>query len=202
MSRTSKGTLIIIGGHEDKEGDRAVLCEISRRVKRSRGTCSSSPPPLSIRRRSGASTASSSRIWGYTTSTCWTSAKISALGMAPGLGFLDTVVIDFHFAERGRFGRLLGAVAQNPKNLGLGIDEDTAVVVDPDHTFRVIGSGISISSLSEEQSEGIPSIYDVRLHVLGESDRFDLTHRRPIAADRKGGVEVITETQRLGEEAT
>jgi cyanophycinase len=49
--------------------------------------------------------------------------------MAPGLAFMQSVVIDSHFAERGRMGRLLGAVAQNPCNTGLGIDEDTTRVV-------------------------------------------------------------------------
>lgn len=117
------------------------------------------------------------------------SSRISALGMAPGLGLLSQVVIDSHFAERGRIGRLLGAVAQNPKNLGVGIDEDTAIVVEQEKKLRVIGSGavyivdgstISYSSLSEEQPEGVLSIYDVRLHVLGDGDHFDLVERQPV----------------------
>jgi len=115
--------------------------------------------------------------------------RISALGMAPGLGLIDGVVIDSHFAERGRFGRLLGAVAQNPRNLGLGIDENTAIVVEGEQRFQVLGSGsvyvmdgsgISYSSLSEGRPEGVVSIYDVRLHVLREHDLFDLTTRRPL----------------------
>ena len=118
------------------------------------------------------------------------STDISALGMAPGLGFLDGVVIDSHFAERGRFGRLIGAVAQNPKNLGLGIDEDTAVVVTRGE-FRVIGSGavyvldgsgVTFSSLSEEQPEGVLSVFDAKVHVLAKGDRFDMDARRPIVS--------------------
>jgi cyanophycinase len=119
------------------------------------------------------------------------SGRISAIGMAPGLGLLPGVVVDSHFAERGRFGRLLGAVAQNPKNLGLGLDENTAiVVVDGGGSFRVVGSGgvyvvdgagVTYSSLSEENPEGVMSIFDVRLHVLGEGDRFDLKRREPLA---------------------
>ena len=116
------------------------------------------------------------------------SSEVSALGMAPGLGLIQGVVIDSHFAQRGRMGRLLGAVAQNPKNLGLGIDENTAIVVEHEKQFRVIGAGavyvvdgagISYSSLSEKHPEGIISIYDVRLHVLGEGDCFDLVNRHP-----------------------
>jgi len=98
------------------------------------------------------------------------------------------VVVDSRFAERGRFGRLLGAVAQTPRNIGLGIDEDTAVVVEQDERFRVLGSGavyvvdgtnVSYSSLSERRPAGILSIFDVKVHVLGDGDCYDLTHRRP-----------------------
>jgi cyanophycinase len=117
-----------------------------------------------------------------------TSDIVSGLGMAPGLGLLDGVVIDSHFAERGRFGRLLGAVAQNPRNLGVGIDEDTAIVVQTGECFEVIGSGaayvldgssVSYSSLSEARPEGVMSIFNVRMHVLADRDCFDLTSRTP-----------------------
>jgi cyanophycinase len=111
------------------------------------------------------------------------------LGMAPGLGLIEGVVVDSHFAERGRIGRLLGAVAQNPANLGLGIDENTALVIGRNDEARVIGdgavyfvdgAGIGYSSLSEETTEGILSIYRVQLHVLGEGKKFDLREREPI----------------------
>jgi cyanophycinase len=117
------------------------------------------------------------------------SQSMGGLGMAPGLGFLDHVVIDSHFAERGRIGRLLGAVAQNPQNLGLGIDEDTAILVEGDGCFRVLGSGavyvvdgttMHYSSLSEERQEGVVTIHGVTLHVLGAGDCFDLRARRPL----------------------
>jgi cyanophycinase len=117
------------------------------------------------------------------------SADNATLTMAPGLGLLPGVVIDSHFAQRGRIGRLLGAVAHNPKNLGIGIDEDTAIVVEHGTLFSVIGSGavyvidgstITASSLSETTAEGIISIYDVRLHVLAGGDCFDLEKRRPV----------------------
>lgn len=116
------------------------------------------------------------------------SSRISTLSMAPGLGLITDVAIDSHFAQRGRIGRLLGVVAQNPSNLGLGIDEDTAIVVTGQQRFSVLGSGavyvvdgseISYSSLSEAQSDGIVSIYNIRLHVLGAEDCFDLIKRHP-----------------------
>ena len=113
----------------------------------------------------------------------------SELIMAAGLGFVSDVTIDSHFTQRGRIGRLLAAVTQNPMNLGLGIDEDTAIV-HRGSGFRVIGSGavyaidgtdITYSSLSEKHTSGIITIHDVKLHVLGSEQRFDLRSRRPVA---------------------
>jgi len=118
------------------------------------------------------------------------SNRISNLSMAPGLGLIDGVIIDSHFAQRGRMGRLLGAVAQNPKNVGLGIDEATAILVERGEEFMVIGPGavyvadgarISASSLSQSNSEGVVSVYDVTLHVLAEGDCFNLLERRPFS---------------------
>lgn len=117
------------------------------------------------------------------------SLEISALGMAPGLGLIEGVVIDSHFAERGRMGRLLGAVAQNPRNLGIGIDEDTAIAVRSGETFEVLGSGavyivdgtgITYTALSERHAEGTLSIYNVKLHVLTHGDTFDLNTLQPM----------------------
>ena len=56
-----------------------------------------------------------------------------------GLGFLNTVIVDQHFIRRKRLNRLLSVVLENPAMLGIGIDESTAIVVEPDSTFRVIG---------------------------------------------------------------
>ena len=58
-----------------------------------------------------------------------------------GLGLLPGVIIDQHFQQRNRLGRLLSLIAQNPSLLGLGVDEDTAGVVGPDHVMEVIGRG-------------------------------------------------------------
>jgi cyanophycinase len=110
-----------------------------------------------------------------------------ALRMAPGLGLMAHVVIDQHFSERGRFGRLIGAVSHNPQSLGLGIDEDTAVVVEGDR-FRVIGSGAvyvldgrstTYSNVADATADETVSIYDVTVHVLSQGDAFDLEKRRP-----------------------
>jgi cyanophycinase len=111
-----------------------------------------------------------------------------SLRMAPGLGLIGDVIIDQHFMERGRLGRLLGAVAQNPKNLGIGIDEQTAIVVERGNGFYVLGSGavyvidgseVTYSNIAEEDLNKTLSIYNVRMHMLSQGDRFDLMARRP-----------------------
>jgi len=108
--------------------------------------------------------------------------------MAPGLGLIGDVIIDQHFMERGRFGRLIGAVAQNPKNLGIGIDEQTAIVVERENGFYVLGSGavyvidgteVSYSNVAEEDLKKTLSIYNLRMHMLSQGDRFDLINRAP-----------------------
>jgi cyanophycinase len=112
-----------------------------------------------------------------------------SLDMAPGLGLIRNVVVDTHFAQRGRMGRILGAVAQNPRNLGIGIDEDTAIIVQREEHFRVLGSGavyvadgtgLSYTSLSEKEREGVLSMFDMKLHVLSDNDSYDLVNRQPI----------------------
>jgi cyanophycinase len=122
------------------------------------------------------------------------SARIGDLHIAPGLGLVQNVIIDQHFAERGRFGRLLGAVAQNARIIGIGIDEDTAIVVQGDE-FRVCGSGAvyivdgggtTHSNVAEAQPDSPLSMFDVRLHVLASGDCFDLWYRRPRAATLPG----------------
>ncbi|MCW3054811.1 MAG: cyanophycinase [Chthonomonadales bacterium] len=116
------------------------------------------------------------------------------LNMAPGLGLIPGVIIDQHFAERGRMGRLLSAVAQNPRMLGIGIDENTAIVVRNETQFRVIGSGsvyivdgsqVSASNIAEGQDDATLSLYDVRLHVLTSGDSFDLKTRRPRGVEQE-----------------
>jgi cyanophycinase len=113
-----------------------------------------------------------------------------AIRMAPGLGFLPGIVVDQHFAERGRLGRLIAAIAQNPRYLGVGIDEDTSIVVHDSKSFEVIGSGavyvldgskITYSNLVEDQAdrEKNLTVFDVKVHLLSEGYGFDLKERRP-----------------------
>lgn len=115
--------------------------------------------------------------------------KKNTLKMAPGMGLIAEVVVDQHFAQRGRLGRLLTAVAQNPHMLGLGLDEDTAVVVGTGDCFEVYGSqtvtvvdgaAISHTNVSESAPAQALALTDVRLHVLPAGYRFNLKQRQPL----------------------
>ena len=111
-------------------------------------------------------------------------AQISA-----GLGLLPGVIVDQHFQQRNRLGRLLSVIAQNPSLLGLGVDEDTAGVVGPDHVLEVIGRGsitVVDGAASETDAWEIKGhrplmISGVVLHSLPSGYRFDLRRRHRIA---------------------
>ena len=108
--------------------------------------------------------------------------------LAAGLGLVQHVVIDQHFSQRNRYGRLLMLVAQSPGLLGLGIDEDTAMVVTGEpgsQTLRVVGRGVvtvmdgrSVVSNAHEARRTAPLLASgVVLHVLPAGFEFDLAKR-------------------------
>lgn len=118
--------------------------------------------------------------------------------MAAGLGLLDSAVIDQHFDQRNRYGRLLMIVAQSPQLLGIGVDEDTAAVVEhvdvpdddrPHELLRVVGRGAvtildpaQITTNAFEAQRSAPILASgVVLHMLPAGASFDLTTRRLVA---------------------
>ena len=106
--------------------------------------------------------------------------------LAPGLGLTNRFIIDQHFRQRDRLGRLITALAYNPFAIGIGLDEDTAAFIGPDETVEVEGSGgvtvvdasdVSYSSISEV-SEGQPvCVLGLRLHILVAGATFNLHTR-------------------------
>ena len=106
-----------------------------------------------------------------------------SVSLTPGLGLTNSVVIDQHFRQRDRLGRLLAAVAYNPFLIGIGIDEDTAVFIKHDHTFEVVGSGavtvvdpshIKHSTMSIARGSDAVNLVDIKLHVLAEGASYNL----------------------------
>ena len=267
MTRKS-GALMVIGGHEDKHGDKVILREFARRAgehgKIVVSTVASSEPErywqeyervfrglgvhhvyhLDVRDREEARSEKKVRILDDATAIFFTggdqlkitsrlgdspiyrrmcqlyqeeggtiagtsagasmmcetmlvrgeaasSARLgAALVMAPGLGFVRNAIIDQHFAQRGRIGRLLGAVAHNPRVLGIGIDENTCAVLEggqftvlgENAVYVVDGSSASYTNIAELQEDHALAIFDVRLNVLSSGDRFELEDRRAIGS--------------------
>lgn len=113
-------------------------------------------------------------------------ARKCTLKMAPGLGLLNNAIIDQHFGQRGRFGRLLCGVSENPDVLGIGIDEDTAIKVFPDGHFEIIGSNaviiidgttITSSNVSELKPNELLAIVGVTVHTLPAGYGYDIKKR-------------------------
>ncbi|MCL8208351.1 MAG: cyanophycinase [Actinomycetia bacterium] len=114
---------------------------------------------------------------------------LNTVRLAVGMGFWPGVVIDQHFSQRGRIGRLLSALAQNPAVLGVGIDENTAVEVDfARRTFRVLGQacvtvldghGIRATNASESRPGQPLALTDVVLHVLPAPWEYSWANRTP-----------------------
>jgi len=262
---THKGSLVIIGGHEDRTGEKKILREVANRLgddgKIVVCTVASAEPDdlweqyesafralkvphvfrLDIESRGDAATERAMRILEGATGVFFTggdqlkitsqigdtpvysrmqeilqeggviagtSAGASAMSatmlvtnngdasyrikssllMAPGLGLAEDMLIDQHFAERGRMSRLIGAVTQNPRVLGVGIDEDTAMLVDRNRTFQVLGEGAvyvvdasktTYSNIGEEDSDRTLSSFGLTIHMLSQGDTFDLDTRTP-----------------------
>jgi cyanophycinase len=264
---THKGTLVIIGGHEDRSGDKQILRAVAERLgddgKIVVCTVASEQPDslweeyegafrsvgvphvyrLDIESREEASSTRAMRILEGATGVFFTGGdqlKItsqigdtpvysrvqeifeqggviagtsagasamsetmlvtnngdasyrikSALLMAPGLGLAADMLIDQHFSERGRMARLIGAVSQNPRVLGIGIDEDTALILEHNRSFRVLGVGAvyvvdasrtTYSNIGEEEADRTLSSFGITVHMLSQGDRFDLPTRTPLA---------------------
>jgi cyanophycinase len=264
---THKGTLVIIGGHEDRSGEKKILRAVAERLgddgKIVVCTVASSEPEslwqeyesafraigvphvfrLELETREEASTPRAMRILEGATGVFFTGGdqlKItsqlgdtpvfsrvqeifeaggviagtsagasamsetmlvanngdasyrikSALLMAPGLGLAQDMLIDQHFAERGRMARLIGAVSQNPRVLGVGIDEDTAIIVEHNRRFQVLGAGAvyvvdgsttTYSNIGDEDTDRTLSSFGLTVHMLSQGDRFELETRTPTA---------------------
>jgi cyanophycinase len=114
--------------------------------------------------------------------------KLGAVEVAPGMEFLERSIIDTHFSQRGRHGRLLSSVAHNPQVLGIGIDERTAMVVQ-DGSFEVMGEGaVTVICAKNSMHNNLPyikseeaiGIVGVNFHILPEGYKYDLEKREPI----------------------
>ncbi|WP_333210260.1 MULTISPECIES: cyanophycinase [unclassified Microcoleus] len=117
-----------------------------------------------------------------------TNPRVDVVAMGPGMGFLPGVVIDQHFAQRGRLGRLVSALLLQPAVLGFGIDENTAILVHGDE-LEVIGeNSVTVIDSSEQLHDNLEgllkdealAICGAKLHILPHGYRFNLKTHQPV----------------------
>jgi len=109
-----------------------------------------------------------------------------------GLGFLQEVIIDTHFDARGRFGRLVQAIAAQPGAIGIGLDEDTGVVIEKGARLRAIGSSsvvivdgssISHNNIADIKNEMPISVANLQISIMTNSDTYDMDNREFIGVN-------------------
>lgn len=115
--------------------------------------------------------------------------RTRAVELWEGLGFLPGVVLDQHFLARQRENRLLSVILEHPEELGVGIDEDTAIWVRPDRTFEVMGRsavmvidarGATVDRRESESGQDSLGVHDLRVHLLLPGEVFDLETRQVV----------------------
>ena len=118
-----------------------------------------------------------------------TNPRMDVVKMGPGLGFLPNVVVDQHFAQRGRLGRLLSAMLNEPSVIGFGIDENTALIVNGTK-LQVIGEGAvtvvdetetTYNNMDQVLKDEPVAVFGIKLHILPDGCQFNLATRQPIA---------------------
>jgi len=119
--------------------------------------------------------------------------RAGSVQVVAGLGLTRRVIIDQHFRQRERIGRLLTALAYNPYPIGLGLDEDTAAFIGPDNTIEVEGSGmlwvvdvhdVEFDSIADAAKGDPVSLIGVRLHLLTRGATYNLLTREATAPAR------------------
>ncbi|MEI6950406.1 cyanophycinase [Paraflavisolibacter sp. H34] len=130
----------------------------------------------------GAAAMSSTMICGGNADRAYMKGEVQ---IGSGFGFLQNVIIDTHFEARGRFGRLSQAIAAQPGELGIGLDEDTGVVIEKGNKMKVIGSSsvvivdgsyIEYNNIADIAAGKPISVANMKVHVMACGDEFDLTN--------------------------
>jgi cyanophycinase len=129
------------------------------------------------------------------------------VSLSPGLGLTNRVIIDQHFRQRDRIGRLMSAVAYNPFLIGVGVDEDTAMVLDAHNRVEVFGrhsvtivdgTEITHTDIHQVKQYGNVSVHNARVHILTHGQQYDLLRREPVRAHM---VEVVSDVAGAADEA-
>ncbi|HYC30224.1 MAG TPA: cyanophycinase [Chitinophagaceae bacterium] len=116
------------------------------------------------------------------------------LKLTAGLGIFDTCIIDTHFVKRGRFGRLAHAITMNPEALGIGLGEDTAMVIKRGTEMECHGSGMVViidgneilqTNITEADDDTPVFVENLKVHLLSKNSRFSITDRRMLVQKKE-----------------
>ncbi len=117
--------------------------------------------------------------------------------MTTGLGFINSVIIDSHFEKRGRFGRLAQAVATNPSTIGIGLGEDTGMLITAGNKMEAIGSGLVViidghdilhSNIADIPDGNPVSIENLKVHFCEKGNGYLIKERKFLPEASKGSV--------------
>ncbi len=117
--------------------------------------------------------------------------------MTTGLGFINSVIIDSHFEKRGRFGRLAQAVATNPSTIGIGLGEDTGMLITAGNKMEAIGSGLVViidghdilhSNIADIPDGNPVSIENLKVHFCEKGNGYLIRERKFLPEASKGSV--------------
>jgi cyanophycinase len=117
--------------------------------------------------------------------------------MTTGLGFMDGVIIDSHFEKRGRFGRLAQSVASNPSCIGIGLGEDTGMLITEGNKMEAIGSGcviiidghdVNFSNIADIPDGNPYSIENLKVHICEKGNGYLLYERKFLPEANEGAV--------------
>lgn len=132
----------------------------------------------------GAAASSNNMIYQGSSSEALHKGEVKITG---GLGFINNVIIDTHFVQRGRIGRLLYACASNPINLGVGLGEDAGLLITDGTNMEAVGSGLIMlvdatqmrhTSMSDVEMGAPVSIDNLIVHVMALGDHYDLKNKK------------------------
>lgn len=117
--------------------------------------------------------------------------------MTTGLGFINTIIIDSHFEKRGRFGRLVQSVATNPSSIGIGLGEDTGMLITEGNKMEAIGSGLVViidghdilhSNIADIPDGNPVSIENLKVHFCEKGNGYLIKERKFLPEAREGAV--------------
>ncbi len=132
----------------------------------------------------GAAAASTNMIYRGSSNEALVKGEVQ---ITAGLGFIDHMIIDTHFVQRGRIGRLFYAVASNPGMLGIGLGEDAGLLITEGNMMEAIGSGLTIvvdgrniveTNIYDVELGAPVSIDGLKVHVMSIFDRYDISQQR------------------------